>query len=65
MEVLDQIIAALEAAQNVRSISFSDEDRVNYVNTLQLITDKPVMYVCNVSEDMRLAATISSIRSKQ
>ena len=51
LEVLDQIIAALEAAQNVRSISFSDEDRVNYVNTLQLITDKPVMYVCNVSED--------------
>ena len=51
LEVLDQIIAALEVAQNVRSISFSDEDRVNYVNTLQLITDKPVMYVCNVSED--------------
>ena len=49
--VLDQIIAALEAAQNVRSISFSYEDRVNYVNTLQLITDKPVMYICNVSED--------------
>ena len=24
---------------------------MNYVNTLQLITDKPVMYVCNVSED--------------
>ena len=51
LEVLDRIIAALEAAQNVRSISFSNEDRVNYVNTLQLITDKPVMYVCNVSED--------------
>ena len=51
LEVLDQIIAALEAAQNVRSISFADEDRANYVNTLQLITDKPVMYVCNVSED--------------
>lgn len=51
LEVLDQIIAALEAAQNVRSIYFSEEDRTNYVNTLQLITDKPVMYVCNVSED--------------
>ena len=31
--------------------AFSEEDRMNYVNTLQLITDKPVMYVCNVSED--------------
>lgn len=51
LDVLDQIISALEAAQNVRSISFSHEDRVNYVNKLHLITDKPVMYVCNVSED--------------
>ena len=51
LEVLNTIIAALEAAQNVRSIAFSEEDRINYVNTLQLITDKPVMYVCNVSEE--------------
>ena len=52
--VLDQIIAALKAAQNVRSIYFSYEDRINYVNKLQLITDKPVMYICNVSEDAAL-----------
>lgn len=51
LDVLDKIVTTLEAAQNVRSISFSDEDRANYVNTLQLITNKPVMYVCNVSED--------------
>ena len=51
LEVLNKIIASLEAAQNVRSIAFSEEDRMNYVNALQLITDKPVMYVCNVSED--------------
>jgi GTP-binding protein YchF len=51
LEVLDQIIGALEAAKNVRSVDFSDDDRVDYVNPLQLITDKPVMYVCNVSED--------------
>ncbi|MDA0200550.1 MAG: redox-regulated ATPase YchF [Bacteroidetes bacterium] len=49
--VLDQIISALEAAKNVRSVDFSEDDRINYVNGLQLITDKPVMYVCNVSED--------------
>ena len=49
--IVEKIIAALEAAKNVRSISFSEEDRANYVNRLQLITDKPVMYVCNVSED--------------
>ena len=51
LEILDQIIAALESAKNIRSISFSEDDRNSYVNPLQLITDKPVMYVCNVSED--------------
>jgi hypothetical protein len=51
LEVLDEIIDALEAAKNVRSVDFSEDDRINYVNALQLITDKPVMYVCNVSED--------------
>jgi len=49
--VLDQIISALETAKNVRSVEFTEDDRINYVNGLQLITDKPVMYVCNVSED--------------
>jgi len=49
--VLDQIISALETAKNVRSVDFTEDDRINYVNGLQLITDKPVMYVCNVSED--------------
>ncbi len=51
LEVLEKIINTLEAAKNVRSITFSDEDRMNYINGLQLITDKPVMYVCNVSEE--------------
>lgn len=51
LDILDQIIAALESAKNIRSISFSEDDRNSYVNPLQLITDKPVMYVCNVSED--------------
>ena len=53
--ILDQIIATLESAQNVRSIAFSEEDRLNYVNMLQLITDKPVMYICNVSEDSAIS----------
>lgn len=53
--ILDQIIATLESAQNVRSITFSEEDRLNYVNMLQLITDKPVMYICNVSEEAAIS----------
>ena len=51
LEILEKIIASLESAQNVRSIDFSVDDREAYVKSLQLITDKPVLYICNVSED--------------
>ena len=54
LEVLEKIINTLDAAKNVRSITFSDEDRINYINGLQLITDKPVLYVCNVSEEFAI-----------
>jgi len=48
--VLIQLKTALEAAQSVRAIELSYEDRSAYVRPLQLITDKPVLYVCNVDE---------------
>ena len=49
-EVLDQIKNELEASNNVRSISIPTDDHEVFVKPLQLITDKPVMYVCNVDE---------------
>ena len=51
LNVIELIITALESAQNVRTLVFSEDDRAAYVAPLQLITDKPVLYVCNVSED--------------
>ena len=51
LSVIELIITALESAQNVRTLVFSEDDRAAYVTPLQLITDKPVLYVCNVSED--------------
>lgn len=48
--LLDQLKAELEAAKNVRSINFKEDDRQDYIKPLQLITDKPVLYVCNVDE---------------
>jgi len=41
----------LEAGVSVRAIEFTDEEREEFIANLQLITDKPVMYVCNVDED--------------
>ena len=51
LSVIELIITALESAQNVRTLVFSEDDRAAFVTPLQLITDKPVLYVCNVSED--------------
>jgi GTP-binding protein YchF len=48
--VLEQIKSGLEQSKNVRSLSFTEEDYYHYVKPLQLLTDKPVLYVCNVDE---------------
>ena len=49
-EVLNQLQQGLAAATSVRALSISDDDRLAYVKTMQLLTDKPVLYVCNVDE---------------
>lgn len=48
--ILLKIKEQLEAGASVRSLEFTDEEREDIVNSLQLITDKPVLYVCNVDE---------------
>ncbi|MGB3774990.1 MAG: redox-regulated ATPase YchF, partial [Leeuwenhoekiella sp.] len=48
--VLSKIKTSLEQGISIRAIEFSDDDYADYVNPLQFITDKPVMYVCNVDE---------------
>ena len=50
LEVLNQLQQGLSAATSVRALSISDDNRLAYVKTMQLLTDKPVLYVCNVDE---------------
>lgn len=50
LEVLYRIKEALEKSLNVRGLNFTQEESIDFVKPLQLITDKPVLYVCNVSE---------------
>ena len=45
-----KVKAGLEAGISVRAISLTDEEREEYIVDAQFITDKPVMYVCNVDE---------------
>ncbi|WP_353778279.1 redox-regulated ATPase YchF [Winogradskyella sp. 3972H.M.0a.05] len=49
-DVLTKIKVALEAGTSVRALEFDENDYIDYIKPLQLITDKPVMYVCNVDE---------------
>ena len=50
-EVLEKIKTALEAGISVRAVEIEDTVREEFVKPLQFITDKPVMYVCNVDEN--------------
>jgi len=50
LEVLEKVKTGLEAAISVRAIDLKDKEREEYVSNLQLLTDKPVLYVCNVDE---------------
>ncbi|WP_444668159.1 redox-regulated ATPase YchF [Cereibacter changlensis] len=47
--LLRQALAALEAGKPARSVTVSEEDSRNW-RLLQLLTSKPVLYVCNVEE---------------
>ncbi len=50
LSVLESVHKGLEEAQNVRALELSEDDRDAFVKPLQLLTDKPVLYVCNVDE---------------
>ncbi len=48
--ILLRLKEGLEQGVSVRAISFTEKEREEFVKPLQFITDKPVMYVCNVDE---------------
>jgi hypothetical protein len=49
LDVLLKLKELLESGKSVRSWEASDKEK-EFINPLQLITDKPVLYVCNVDE---------------
>ena len=51
LEALEKVKTGLEAAISVRAIELTEKEREEYINPLQLLTDKPVLYVCNVDEN--------------
>ena len=47
---LVKVKEGLEASISVRAIDLTEREREEYINQMQFITDKPVLYVCNVDE---------------
>lgn len=56
--VLVRIKEQLEAGISVRALDFDTADRKEFVSPLQLITDKPVLYVCNVDEGSAIGGNV-------
>lgn len=51
LEVLEKVKNGLEAAISVKAIELTEKEREEYIKPLQFISDKPVLYVCNVDEN--------------
>jgi len=50
-DVLEKVKKGLEAAISVRAIALTEKEREEFVTPIKFITDKPVLYVCNVDEN--------------
>ncbi|MEK9683223.1 MAG: redox-regulated ATPase YchF [Rhodospirillaceae bacterium] len=48
--LVEKVISALQSGRPARSVQV-DPDKANLFRQLQLLTSKPVMYVCNVDEE--------------
>ncbi|PQJ32458.1 redox-regulated ATPase YchF [Nonlabens arenilitoris] len=49
-EALMKVKEALEAGKSVRTIDFDEAIHNEFIKPLQFITDKPVLYLCNVDD---------------
>ncbi len=51
LDIALKIKAALEAGKPARTVKPENEDEVRAVKIFQMMTSKPIMYVCNVNEE--------------
>lgn len=48
---MEEIKVALDAGKPARTVEIDDEDKQGWIKKFGLMTAKPILYVCNVSED--------------
>ena len=64
-EILDQLKSCLESGNSIRTLVFDNKDQQIFVSSLQLISDKPVLYVCNVDESAAVTGNAMVERVKE
>ena len=62
---LMKVKQGLEAGISVRAIDLLDSEREEFIDQIQFITDKPVMYVCNVDEEAAVSGNAYVDRVKE
>jgi GTP-binding protein YchF len=50
-EILQKLAEHIENFSNVRDYEMDEKDKEEFVKDMYLLTDKPVMYVCNVDDE--------------
>jgi GTP-binding protein YchF len=63
--VLQAVKEGLESGTSVRALTFNEDDHRDFINPLQLITDKPVLYICNVDESSAVSGNAYVEQVKQ
>jgi len=51
ISILEEYHRTLEAGKSARSVEVSEEDFDEFVREMQLLTNKPILYVCNVDDE--------------
>src|SRR5690625_3036346 len=51
IDMLEKLLAHLEEGKSVRIFQINEEDKKAFIEDMFLLTDKPVIYVCNVGEE--------------
>lgn len=54
INVITQLLSALDANKPARSLKFTSESDIAFVQSMSLLTQKPVLYVCNVADSSEL-----------
>lgn len=51
MAMIERVVPLLKDGIAARTVEIKDEEEAKVLNALQLLTSKPILYICNVDED--------------